>query len=144
VWMLQQLLNSQETEDEEASPRLQDLVDPHDDPEDMESIALLDRDWPRSKTRNNIKQDRRKFDKFMTRKDQELEEIIEQVQNRSNALSHVTASMRTGVDIQAPPPRKCLSPTLSTPCVLISAVVIVIGLPFAGWYLVTHHLWQHI
>lgn len=106
------------------------MLTPHSDPDDMESIALLDRTDQRLSQAQNSKRDKRKFDKIITKKDNELREIMEKVQKQSQALDEVKAVMRTPPSLLGPrpPAHKCGSWTPSWLTMVVAALVLVIGL----------------
>lgn len=119
---------------------IEHIFEVHSDPEDMESISLLDRGWSdRRPPSHSSKKDKRKFEKIITKNDNELKEIKEKVQRQSDALDEVTAVMRTPPSLMAPlpPQRRCPSMSLSLPCVIVTAVICLIGFPilFAIKYL---------
>lgn len=123
-----------------------DMVELHSDPEDEESYSLLDRGWAAekslsSKTANNSKSDKRKFDKIINRKDEELKEIMEKVQRQANAVDEVTAVMRTSPSLMPPQTRarNCLNTiSLSVPCLVVTILLIIIILPLMIWWQVAH------
>lgn len=117
-----------------------DMVELHSDPEDEDSYALLDRDYAsqnRSKTANNSKSDKRKFEKIISRKDEELKEIMEKVQKQASAVDEVTSVMRNPPGLMHPRTgtRNCLNTiSLSIPCLVVTLILIIIILPLMIWW----------
>lgn len=108
------------------------MLTAHTDPDDMESVALLDRTWANNKQQHHqSKRDKRKFDKIINKKDNELREIAEKVQKQSQALDEVTAVLRTPPSLLGPQPprRKCISMTPSSLGVVLVALALLFGLP---------------
>lgn len=127
-------------------PSVLDIVDLHSDPDDAESYSLLDRDWNRqpshsTSTADNARKDKRKFDKILSRKDDELKVLTEKVQKQAEGVGEATAFM-TESSALGPPvnrPRNCLSTiSLSLPCLLISFIIILIVVPLVLYFTQTH------
>lgn len=132
----------QETSDDEegrlsaaTSRRSMDMVELHSDPDDEESYALLDRDRPQQK-HSNSQRDKRKFDKILSRKDEQLRVLTEKVQKQTDTAEDVASLMAgsehlTGVQ----KPQNCLSTIYMTPrCLAIAGVLVAIVVPLLVYY----------
>jgi len=141
-FILDCLLKQETSEDEEMGAGLTaasnqsvlDMIELHSDPEDSESYALLDRDWSNHKqqTANDSKREKKKFDKIISRKDEELKVISEKVQQQTNGSRDMAAFMTDAslITTISQRPRNCLSTiNLSVPCLLGSLAFLVIIVP---------------
>lgn len=145
-------IDQQETSDEEgaaAGPAhrsgssLMDMVELHSDPEDQEAYALLDRGWSSQPTKclNDSKREKKKFDKMLHRKDEAIRTLTEKVQRQTDNAEEITSSFMEPSIMMPPRPKSCLNNmTLSLPCLIVSCLIILFGVPCVIYYYYFVHL----
>lgn len=105
---------------------------------------MLDRNGSTGSRRNDKERDRRKFDKIISRKDKQLQEIMEKVQHQSAALEEVSAVLKTPPSLigPMPPDHRCTQFTsfsISPRTIIIIAVIVVIVAPILYFAYYEYH-----
>ena len=118
-----------------------DIIELHSDPDDNESYALLDRQWSHKKPQNS-KKDRRKFDKIITRKDEEIKVLTAKVQQQTDASEVVESLMKeTRNSVGVYRQKNCLSTLTITPtCMIIVCVLLFVIIPSLGYLVYKFYL----
>lgn len=128
--MLQETSEDEEGRLAAGQRSLMDVVELHTDSEDDEAYALLDRERPQRKRSHSGGRDKRKFNKILSRKDEQLRALTEKVQKQAEGVEDATSFMAgsehlTGIKHE----RTCLPAlTVSLRCIII-CVVVVIAVP---------------